>query len=168
MAKSEYGKGLVICLVKFAEHIEHFNASKMRIYKKWMDETPKNRKLMISGSPPDTLNYGFPYMQYLKMFVEIADKVYDGDYEKYLAKEIEMMMNAASDHLYDIEVPKGKEWDAIRRDVRKLQSIGLKMGHGFTDTKWTIEDFYKLFALTRKIALKVDRKIGLKPDEGKC
>jgi len=163
--KSEFGKGLVICLVKFSEHINQHN--KLFIYDYWIKQDEVTRKNMLSERPDSNHNYGFQYMQSLKTFVEIADKIYEGDYEKKLSNEIEMLMNGASDHLYEIEVPKGKSWDKIRKLVNKLRDSGLEIGHGFNnDARYTIKDFYGLFELTKKISLEIDKKLGLKGDEG--
>lgn len=166
-SKSEFGKGMVICLVKFAEHESQHNGAYFPIYQKFIKETPENRKLMVSNNPPDNLNYGFPFTQELKNFVRIADNVHKGDYEKAFSYEIELFMNSASDHLYEIEVPKGKEWDKIRVMVKKLQAKGLHIGHGFDAiSKWTIKDYQELFELNRQIALKIDKKLGLKAEKG--
>jgi len=115
--ESEFGKGLVICLVKFAEHFEGdlFTESKLE-----MDES----------------------------------------------RQVEMWANGASDHLYEIEVPQGKEWARIRKEVKQLQDKGLEIGHGFTGKQWTAEDRMELERLTESIALMIDRKLGLKPDIG--
>ena len=129
--KSEFGKGLVICIVKFAEHamyLQHF--------------LEMNKKIREGGTTnPEYWNDG---------------------------QAISMWANGASDHLYDIEVPKGKEWDSIREQVKKLKDKGLDMGHGsgLMSDKFTQKDADELIKLTRKIALMIDRKIGLKPDEG--
>ncbi len=165
--KSEFGKGLVICLVKFAQHRTQHNADSFGIFDKWIKQNPENRKLMLSPSPPDNLNYGFPHMQRLKHFVEIADKIYEGDYEKYLSKEIETFMNGASDHLYEIEVPKDKRWDKVRKMVEKLRKKALHMGHGFEEKKkWTLKDVEDLFELINKISVEIDKNLGLKAEIG--
>jgi len=166
--KSDFGKGLVICLVKFAEHQSQHNGAYFPIYQKFIKQTPENKKLMLSDNPPSNLNYGFPFMQALKNFVRIADNVHKGNYEKALSYEIELFMNASSDHLYEIETPKGKDWDKIRVMVKELQNKGLHIGHGFDGkAKWTIEDINELFELNRQIALKIDKKLGLKAEIGK-
>jgi hypothetical protein len=165
--KSEFGKGMLICMIKFAEHQSQHNGAYFPIYRKFIEQTPEKRKLMLQEDPPSNLNYGFPFMTALKNFVRIAEKVHKGDYEKAFSYEIELFMNSASDHLYEIEVPEGKSWDKIRAMVKKLQSKGLHIGHGFDAiSKWTMDDYYELFQLNREIALKIDKKLGLKADIG--
>ena len=161
--KSEFGKGLVICLVKFAEHQERTPMNELKVIQKWMDQTEENKKLMLSDNPPDGLNYGKPYMDYLKYFQKTVE-IY-GTPERAMTSQIKSIMNAASDHLYEIEVPKG--WTTIEKRVKKLQEKGLEMGHGFlSDKEYVIGDIYWCFTEARNIALMIDRKIGLKPDEG--
>ena len=132
MEESEFGKGLVICLVKFAEHIERDDI--MKISHEIFDETSKR----------------------------MCEQVYKGDKAKYISHTIEMWANGASDHLYKIEVPKGKEWNEIRKLVKELQQKGLEIRHGFTNKIWTAKDACELQNLTRKIAILIDKKLGLK------
>ena len=124
--ESEFGKGLVICLVKFAEHFMILKNS-IDMYKK---SNINGRNLHPESSA------------------------------------VSMWANGATDHLYEIEVPKGKDWDAIRKKVKELQDKGLEMGHGYTRTNYTEEDANYLMKLTREIAMMIDEKIGLKPDTG--
>lgn len=137
---SEFGKGLVICLVKFSEHFE------------------RNNPLMS----PLALRHGI----WSDRDKEMCKDVFDNDKEKYLSHVIGLWANGASDHLYEIEVPEGQEWNEIRNKVKELQDKGLEIGHGFTGKTWTIIDFNNLISLTREIALMIDKKIGLIPDGG--
>jgi len=123
---SEFGKGLIICLVKFAEHSMKLY-SDLEIYEKMRRDHPDS-------------------------FTEPS--------------AIHSWANGASDHLYEIEVPEGKDWYRIRKKVEELQTKGLDMGHGFTRNNYTKDDALELFKLTQEIALMVDRKLGLKPQLG--
>ncbi len=128
MDKSEFGKGLVICLLKFAEHEGRWRSDKMH-YEEMHQRNPK-------------------------LFT--------------LADAVHMHMNAASDHLYDIEVPKRVKAAAVAEKVAVLQKKGLDMGHSFRDdAKWTEEDLLGLYELAREIALLIDQELlGLKPQMG--
>lgn len=118
--KSEFGKGLVICLVKFAEHFMLFGRQ-MEEYK----------KAGISNE----------------------------------SSCIEVWANGASDHLYEIEIPPEWKNTEIGTKVSELKNLGLEMGHGFK-CKHTKKDVDKLFNLTQKIAILIDKKLGLEPDIG--
>ena len=174
--KSEFGRGLAICLVKFAEHFENDMA-------RWIGYTDLFYRV-LNGDRRKLRKYGAD----VQRGVEIFDKVYlktTGSVEKGLSHLIELWANGASDHLYEIEVPKwcGTRWALKRgrlgipyptrertelwRLLGKLRSKGLRMGHGFTGEVHTYADFTELRELNRKIALELDKKMGLKPDLGK-
>jgi len=154
--KSEFGKGLVVCLAKFYQHF----------------------------SP-----------EYLKE-INICKEVFSshcGD-EKALSQGITLWANGASDHLYEIEAPGGKEWEGVRQKVKELQDSGLEMGHGIAcytrGTIYALKDVERLRELTEeilmavnnklklnfhfeksqeldiKMLIKIDKKLGLKPDWG--
>jgi len=130
MAKSEFGKGLIICLVKFAEHAMEFQHT-LEHYEKARIESEGN------------------------LFSE--------------SSAVGIWANGASDHLYDIEVPEGKDWEEVKEKVEELRKEGLNMGHGdglMGRKRYTSKDVTYLIGLTREIALMVDKKIGLEPDLG--
>lgn len=124
-AKSEFGKGLVICLVKFAEHAE-----------KWLQD----REMYKNLHEPAFLNESLA---------------------------VELFFNGASDHLYDIQVPEKWQGTAIERKVKELQDFALAIGHGFTGQQWSEKDVITAYDLCRKIALLIDKELGLSPDIGK-
>lgn len=104
-------------------------------------------------------------MQNLRFFVEHEIPIWKTP-KKAMSQKIELWLNGASDHLYDIQVPKGKSWDEIRVLVKRLRKKGLTMGHGFSGKIWTIDDVKYLMRLTRRIALMIDKKFGLDADLG--
>ena len=154
--KSEFGKGLVVCLFKFYQHF----------------------------SPE--------YLQEINICKEAFSSYY-GE-EKALSQGITLWANGASDHLYEIEAPEGKEWDELREKVKILQDSGLKMGHGIAfytkDIIYTLKDVERLRELSEeilmvvnnklklnlhfeesqeldiKMLIKIDKKLGLKPNWG--
>lgn len=126
-AKSEFGKGLIICLIKFAEHAE--------TWPKWKDDYAKMRE-----SSPD-------------LFSE--------------SRVVELFFNGASDHLYEMEVPKKWKNTVIGEKVEELESFGLMIGHGFTKRTHSEADVQKAYDLCEEIALLIDKQLGLKPDIGK-
>lgn len=155
--KSEFGKGLVVCLVKFYQHF----------------------------SPE--------YLKEINTYKEALSSYY-GNEERALSRGITLWANGASDHLYEIEAPKGEEWEEVRQKVKELQDSGLEMGHGIRFNKkeviYTLKDVEKLRDLAEeilmavnnklklnlhfkesqeldiKMLIKIDRKLGLKPDWG--
>jgi len=158
--KTDFGRGLVINLVKFAEHFMNDMAHQIHHVKLYLSKTLKERELMLSENPPSYLNYGRRPIQDIKSFLNIQVKIH-GSLEEGLSSLIELWANGATDHLYDIIVPKRWSSTEIAEKVKELQELGLKMGHGFTGEIWKFEDFMKLQTMTREIALIIDRSIGL-------
>ena len=178
--KSEFGRGLAICLTKFAEHFENHLARQINnvhlIYGK-------------NGNRKELKKYDADVQRDVKLFERVYLRAEFGEHarsvERQLSHLIELWANGASDHLYEIEVPKrwGARWALKRgrlgipyptrertelwRLLGKLRSKGLRMGHGFTGEVHTYADFTELQELNRKIALELDKKMGLKPDLGK-
>jgi hypothetical protein len=124
--ESEFGKGLVICLVKFAEHRW-----------RWYEQKRSYEEMSIKNP---------------ELFSE--------------SDAVELHFNGASDHLYEIEVPKAWEDTSIGIKVKELQDFGLQIGHGFTHRNWTESDVNKAYELCQEIALLIDEKLGLKPLKG--
>ena len=109
--KSEFGRGLVICLCKFSEHLERFYD--------W-----EERFNIINGRI-----LGDAYQDHCS------------DRSKSLneSMQVELFFNGASDHLYDIQVPKKWKGTQIDKKVKELQRRGLEIGHGFTGKKMVEE-----------------------------
>lgn len=154
--KSQFGKGLVVCLVKFYQH------------------------------------FSSEYLREIYICKGVFSSMY-GE-EKALSRGITLWANGASDHLYEIETPEGKEWNEIREKVEILQNSGLEMGHGIAHytkgTIYTLKDVERLRELAEeiltivnnklklnlrfkesqeldiKMLIKIDKKLGLRPDWG--
>jgi len=165
--KSEFGKGLVICLVKFTNHFSNDLAKTIRDLVMYQNANETKRKEMLQDEPPSHSNYGKDFHDRIRFYINKIMPIHNNSLEKLISYEIELWVNGATDHLYEIEVPEGKDWNKIRTKVKELQDKGLTMGHSFNDKKtYTIKDMEELQKLTIQIALLIDKKIGLKPDEG--
>ncbi len=126
MEESEFGKGLIICLVKFAEH---------RV--RWQEQK--------------------------KLYEDMREKYPDSFSE---SSAVESHFNGASDHLYEIEVPKQWKRKKLGKKVKELRSFGLEIGHGFTSKNWTEADVGKAYELCQEIALLIDKELGLEAQKG--
>ena len=147
--ESEFGKGLVVNLVKCAEHLDFGNRHLRRVFAvdRW-----------IKGGMKDELTSDSVDIEHFKR-VELKVR---GEPKRALSDVIELWANGATDHLYDMKVPPSWKNKYVARQIRKLRDFGLTMGHGFTDTVWTVDDITKLRTLVRKISLKVDKELGIK------
>jgi len=126
MEESEFGKGLVICLVKFAEHRYRCREQK------------ESYERMVKRSP----------------------ELYN------MSDAVKMHFNGASDHLYEIEVPDRWKGTELGKKVVELQDLGLEVGHGFKEKKWTEDDVNKAYGLCQEIAVLIDKELGLEPQIG--
>ncbi len=164
--KSEFGKGLVVNLVKFSEHFNSSQMDKIRNVVFYKNQSIEKREKMISDNPPPDCNYGSDLKNRVKSFLECEYKIH-GNFEEGISSMITVWANGATDHLYKIKTPKGKEWDEVRKLVKELQGKGLNMGHRFIeDAIYKYEAVTELWELTKKICILIDEKIGLKPDWG--
>ena len=127
--ESEFGKGMVICLVKFAEHFMKLGTD-IETYRRMREEKG------VSG-------LGFMENQAVGLWAY-----------------------GATDHLYDIEVPKGKDWDEIRKKVEELKDKGQNIRGIMRKEQATLAEAEEVMALTREIALMIDKKLGLKAELG--
>jgi len=166
--KSEFGKGLVICLVKFTNHFSNDLAKTIRDLVIYQNASERKRKEMLQLNPPPNSNYGKNFHDRIRFYINKIMPIHNNSLEELISHEITLWANGATDHLYEIEVPEGKDWNKIRIKVKELQDKGLTMGHaGFNNTKtYTFKDMEELQELTLQIALLIDKKLGLKPDRG--
>lgn len=149
--ESEFGKGLIVNLVKFGKHFD------TRIYR---DLEMINYRI----EHPDDFNPDEPAYSTWDFSIENW-----GNEQKYLSSQIALWANGASDHLYEIETIENPDhrWREINRKITELKEEGLTMGHGFTEQIYTMDDIIKLWDLLKQISIRIDKLLGLKPDWGK-
>lgn len=168
MSKSEFGKGLAVCLAKFYEHFASQSLLNLYFYKRSSERPEEEQRKIRSANPPDNLNYGRDKNEGFDFWMSKMIPIW-GSIGATISHDVNLWANGASDHLYQIYCPRGKEWNDLRKIVAELKDKGLDMGHGKglmgTET-YTLEDVDELRRLTEKALVLVDRKIGLKPDWG--
>lgn len=156
---SEFGRGLCICLVKFAEHAE--SGPFMGIIRSahlWHERLKEDDNALQK--------YGKDIQSDVVLFKNIYLR--NRTYEEAISHLIQMWFNAASDHLYEIEVP--EQWKDTRLGnlIKQLQNFGLRIGHEFHNELYTFDDIITVMDFVREIALEIDRFLGLQPDIGEC
>jgi hypothetical protein len=139
--ESEFGAGLVVCLAKFSEHLEGERPRALALFAQWIKD----------GQPT-------PMPQECRS-MDIALKV-RGTVEAALSSEIEMWMNAASDHFYDLDRERAPE------SLLELADLTLEIGHGFTGKMWDETHLTRIRELWKHSCLELDRKLKTKPDWG--
>lgn len=167
--KSEFGKGLVVCLAKFSEHFAEKSLRNIYFYKRCSEKSEEDQQKIRSENPPGNLDYGRDLNKGFDFWMSKMVPIH-GSIKATISSDITLWANGASDHLYEIEVPGGKTWDKIRAIVIELKDKGLDMGHGrglMGGKRYTLLDVTELQNLTMKLLLLIDKKLGLKPDWGK-
>jgi hypothetical protein len=155
-ARSEYGAGVVICLVKFSEHLRDPMHERVMAAGRWkcMDSRAREKALAEAARHP----HGDSARHYalIPRMIEIYD-----DEDRYLSSTIEVWANAASDHFGDLDYEKAPQ------SLCDLASLMLRMGHGFTGQRWTWDDYERVRDLWKQACLDVDRRLGVaRPDWG--
>lgn len=156
---SEFGRGLVTCLIKFSEHFNNPLAQKIGSIHFFLSKSDEEQRLILSPNPPAHLTFDREFHECVKFFVEHEVPIW-GSAEKAFSYAIELWANGASDHLFELKVPKNFD-RKIARKVRELKKLGLTMGHGFTGRIWKWEDFVKLQNFVKEIVLLIDAKLGV-------
>jgi len=97
----------------------------------------------------------------LKTYKEMRIKNPDLFDEK---KAFRMWFNGASDHLYELEIPKKYEGTKIGRLAKWIQDKGLYWGHEF-EKEPTRKDFNMMFEKIEKLARLIDNELGVETKE---
>lgn len=72
--------------------------------------------------------------------------------------------NGASDHLYELEIPKQWQKKKIGKLARHIQDTALKLGHDFASEHKATEKAYEtIFEELEQLCLLIDKELGLKP-----
>jgi len=91
--------------------------------------------------------------------------------------DVTLWANGASDHLYGL-ITGPRVARADREAALKMAAEALECGHGYTGRKWTFNEAVAWVNTARNLlwvagdpktleeAMEIDRKLGLKPDEG--
>jgi hypothetical protein len=152
--ESDFGSGIVVCLAKFSEHLSGHGASPMqneRLIRKVAEAQSMNeiRQLRRDGHYISDYEFDQPGV----LFEEARDAS--------VSHSIEMWMNAASDHFYDLD-------EKAPVPLQELASLTLRIGHGFTGETWTTETIDEIRRLWRESCIAVDAMLGVEePDWGK-
>jgi hypothetical protein len=150
--QSEFGAGVIVCLAKFSGHLENDWYRRCRNAERWRTMSEDARKTIAAESKTH------PYGDSARI---VADVIVGFDRDDCgLSHSIELWMNAASDHFYDLDRERAPQ------PLRDLAGLTLKIGHGFTGEKWTWQTVEEIERLWRESCLAIDAQIGTKADWG--
>ncbi len=156
---SEFGKGLVVCLAKFSEHLSGRQARWVTSCHQWMQMSEAKRAGMEAGARQYPTGDSAAFVADLAV-ARIHVDMGHGDWDSALSKAMELWANGASDHFYDLD-------DSAPESLKELASLTLKMGHGYTQTTWTWDDWLKVHELWEKSCRELDERLGVQSDWGK-
>jgi hypothetical protein len=154
---SEFGKGIVVCLAKFSEHLsEHGPYSERMImeYARWTPEEKAYCEKELRQYPHGDAAQKLARMTLFEMMERL-----ERSKQEVISHAIEMWMNAASDHFYDLD-------ERAPKPLKELADLALRIGHGFTGEIWTVQTIQTVRELWQQSCLAVDRMLGIEPDWG--
>jgi len=163
---SEFGKGLIIPLIKFYQHFGNEAYSRIRTWKWFSKRTKKDQAIIISDNPPSSLNYGIQVQRECGDFIK---RIKSKSPDAIIEDELRMWVYGAADHLYEIECPAGNDWNEIRERVNNLRDVGLDMRNPHMGSGWdnfSFEAIQGLHKMVKELTVLIDKKIGLSPDWG--
>lgn len=139
---SEFGAGIVICLAKFSEHLSNNMEREILVYDNWVKKGCKG------PLPPECRSIHIGY--------EVRNS-----HERAISSHIEMWMNAASDHFYELDLDRAPE------SLKELAELTLSIGHGFVhDRLWDVSTVHRIRELWKYSCIELDKRLKTKPDWG--
>lgn len=145
---TEFGSGVVVCLVKFSEHIGDGTARRVGMAIRWINAKPLEREKIMTDPDPE--------WQFVLYLDEIASSS-----EEMLSDLIMAWANGASDHLVELdrEVAPASliELADLVIDLRHLAVDGRPHGE---------EEWLRVLALWSTAALDLDERLDVQPDWG--
>jgi hypothetical protein len=135
---SEFGRGVVVCLAKFSEHLANEHARAITSGITWQKMSPERQRRWRAESGRG----------HIRRVESIG-----------LSKMIEMWANGASDHFFGLS-------DQAPGPLQELAAFTLLVGHGFQEEEWTAGTWKRILELWKESCLAVDRQLGVEPDWG--
>lgn len=110
--KSEFGRGLVICLSKFYQHFGNDQLVKASFCKRISVMSEEDQEKVMSDNPSPNLDWGKDLNEWFKLWKTKLVPIM-GSVERQISHDLTLWANGASDHLYEIEVPKDDPIDEV-------------------------------------------------------
>jgi hypothetical protein len=157
MEESEFGRGMVICLVKFSEHLESEMYRRAADAAWWLEQDEATRE----NKRAEAIKYPIGDSARLLINVESVSIGGSRTEEQGLSDAITVWMNGASDHFYDLD-------ENAPESLKGLASLCLRIGHGFRhDEVYTMETMNLIHRLWKLACIELDEMLGVKePDWG--
>lgn len=156
---SEFGRGIVIPLVKFSQHLGYGETYHSAITAgwRWLEMTPEEKQQKIQESEEYPRGDAAGFMQSLGV-AEIYTEAVSNTPEHAISRMLEMWMYAAADHFYELD-------DKAPQALKDLASLALRMGRpwgGDIGKVWGKEDYDRIFDLWKEATLQVEAQLGVR------
>lgn len=152
---SDFGAGIIVCLARFAGHLENRWAERIWVAHWWRgldaDEREKQRQEARKYPQGDSARR-----------ISLVEMGGRSDPDLAIDAAIQIWANAASDHFHDLA-------DNAPKPLKQLAALTLRMGHGFHidgSPPWTWGDWERVERLFRESCIELDRLLGADPDWG--
>jgi hypothetical protein len=114
-----------------------------------------------------TSEFGKGFVYNLILFAKHFENSMAAKNETLGRETYDLWFNGASDHLYELEIPKQWEDHEIGKKAKELQDLALDIGHGSRMMQIIDKsEFTKVVELTKEIALLIDKELGVEPIKG--
>jgi len=160
-AKTDFGSGLVTCLVKLAVHFDNDMARMVRRAHHWNETLKRDDKLLH--------DYDQSYHKDIDLFKACYMRG-ERTFDEALSQVIEMWIYGLADHFEDMQVPDKASLFVMKAvDLEKKLDELREMCDTFSvpEKIWTFDDFKTIQQLVFELAMSLDIGIGLEPDIGK-
>ena len=146
---SEFGSGVVVCLVKLSEHMGDSYTQHIERAIKWQKAAPIEREKMLRDDDPG-------WQRVLKLDAAAPST------EKMLNDMIRRWCHAAGDHVVELDRQKAPD------SLSKLADLLWELRYDARDeSEWVgEEEWLQILALWSEAAMDIDERLGVRPDWG--
>lgn len=170
--QSEFGAGLVVCLVKFTEHLWTDRDRPVYVYDRWINMDAKRRDKERAEAEQFPRGDAAERMRMVERFKHDEEGFYrypslaagcSTPQEYAMSQAIHMWANAAGDHFFDLDEQRAPQ------SLRDLADLMIRMRNThLTDepTAWTVEHLDRVRGLWKQSCIDLDRMLGTVPNWG--
>ena len=147
---TEFGSGVIVCLVKFSEHLGNRQAGEVGRMIRWINATPREREQIMESQEEDA---EWKVLLALDEHAESSERLLD-----------ELLMNwahYASDHLVELDR------EIAPASLCELADLTIDLRHPAVDGGLRgEEEWLRMLALWSEAALDIDERLGATPEWG--
>jgi hypothetical protein len=148
VSESEFGAGVVVCLVKFSEHVGNEEARRIGKAIRWINAAPLEREKLMEETDPEWV-----YMLTLDEMAKSSEEMLD--------RMIITWASGAKDHFYDLDR------ETAPSSLIDLANLLHELSYIAVDNTFRgEEEWLQVLALWSASAMDLDERLGLQPEWG--